>query len=232
MRMFKENVSSLLVVAALCLGLACAGVEIPSPSGGAGDITVNHRGYTVSYDYETQEPAWVAWQLTPQMRAIDRPRPDVSFRVDSGCASPDPANYAHSGHDLGHLCPSDDLESDTEAMRDTFYTSNACPQSPTFNRGIWKELETETRDASRQTELWVYRGPAHAPGEATIGKDHVPVPVAFWAVAFAPSTGTAECYIIPHATKPGGDLAPWRVDLSTVEKVTGLDFVPVTGGAK
>ena len=228
MRNYLKIIASFAAIASFAL----SGAELALPTDGPGDITVTHKGYTVSYDHETKEPAWVAWRLTPEMRAINRPRPSVSFRVDSACGSADPGNYAHSGHDIGHMCPSDDLEGDAEAMRDTFHTSNACPQLPGYNRGIWKELETETRDNSRTTELWVYRGPLHQPGEATIGADSLPVPAAFWAVAYAPSTGAAECYIIPHSTPPGGNLAPWKVGLERIEMETGLRFDNMKGVAK
>ena len=52
------------------------------------------------------------------------------------------ADYRGNGFDRGHMAPAADHRSSQEAMADTFYLSNMCPQCPQLNRGYWAMLES------------------------------------------------------------------------------------------
>ena len=54
-------------------------------------------------------------------------------------------DYYRSGYDRGHLVPAADMNFDSTAMSECFLFTNVTPQTPTFNRGIWKKLESLTR---------------------------------------------------------------------------------------
>ena len=106
---------------------------------------IRHTGYTVSYNAETKIPNWVAWTLTPERfeETVSRydkflPDPEVAHPVTT-------EDYKRSGYDRGHLCPAADNKWDEQAMRESFYMTNVCPQDHNLNRGDWKELEEACR---------------------------------------------------------------------------------------
>lgn len=43
------------------------------------------------------------------------------------------------------MCPAADNKWDKQAMRESFYMTNICPQHHNLNRGDWKELEDDCR---------------------------------------------------------------------------------------
>jgi endonuclease G len=55
-------------------------------------------------------------------------------------------DYEKSGYDRGHLAPAADMGFSKITMAESFYYSNMSPQVPGFNRGIWKQLEEQTRN--------------------------------------------------------------------------------------
>ena len=133
-----------------------------SPSSGSGDMepglpelvqernsqVIRHTGYTVSYNAETKIPNWVAWTLTPERfeEAVSRydkflPDPEVANPVTT-------EDYRRSGYDRGHLCPAADNKWDEQAMRESFYMTNVCPQDHNLNRATgksWKKLAATGR---------------------------------------------------------------------------------------
>ena len=104
-------------------------------------------GYTVSFNPELNIPNWVAWELNSS-KLIEResraghfyPDPDIprGIAVETG-------DYSNSGYDRGHMCPAADNKWDKQAMRESFYMTNICPQHHNLNRGDWKELEDDCR---------------------------------------------------------------------------------------
>ena len=105
---------------------------------------VRHLGYTLCYDEKFEQAKWVAYRLTLAMcNSSDEERTD-NFREDpaikTGSAIPD--DYKKTGYDRGHLCPAGDMGWSKQTMKESFLMSNMSPQLPKFNRGIWKNLET------------------------------------------------------------------------------------------
>ena len=54
-------------------------------------------------------------------------------------------DYRGSGYDRGHLCPAGDMKLNRTSMSESFLLSNMSPQERSFNRGIWKKVETKVR---------------------------------------------------------------------------------------
>lgn len=54
--------------------------------------------------------------------------------------------YNKSGYDIGHLTPSHITSYDNNLNHNSFSLFNASPQTPTFNRGTWKKLESSVED--------------------------------------------------------------------------------------
>ena len=61
-------------------------------------------------------------------------------------------DYTKSGYDRGHMAPAADMKWSKQAMEESFYMSNICPQNPNLNRGDWNDLEEKSRQWAKK--LW------------------------------------------------------------------------------
>ena len=59
------------------------------------------------------------------------------------------ADYRGKGFDRGHMAPAADHRSSPEAMADTFFMTNMCPQCPELNRGYWAKFDKYVRDLTK-----------------------------------------------------------------------------------
>ena len=137
-------------------------VEIPSIKDNRSDRVITHKGYTVSYNYDWKIPNWVAYELTDwevagEVPRYDRFKPDPMVPQNATATTDD---YKYSGFDRGHMAPAADMKWDEQAMKESFYLSNICPQNPNLNGGVWKDLEEQVRDlASQKGRIFVVCGP-------------------------------------------------------------------------
>lgn len=70
-----------------------------------------------------------------------------------------------------------------EAMKESFYFSNICPQHPELNRRKWKDLEDKVREwAVADSSIFIVCGPIMNKESHTIGKNQVAVPTRFFKV--------------------------------------------------
>ena len=108
-------------------------------------------------------------------------------------------DYKGTGYDRGHLAPAANHLGSEEAVSDTFFLSNICPQDPAFNRGYWLKLEKHIRNLTQEYQtIEIYTGPLFMPQEdkegnrivlyRVIGKNDVAVPTHFYKVLFLHST--------------------------------------------
>ena len=112
----------------------------------SGDQIIRHFAYTLCYDEPHEQARWVAYELTLAETNGPEERASGFFEdpaVTTGSATD--TDYAGSGYDRGHLAPAGDMTWSDRAMHESFYYSNMSPQVPSFNRGIWKKLETLVR---------------------------------------------------------------------------------------
>ena len=205
------------------------GLEIPS--GGKGEI-IEHTGYTLSYREEYEVPEWVAYELTrEEVTTLAVERKD-NFREDKavGTGSATLQDYKKSGYDRGHMAPAADFRWSAEAMDDTFYLSNMCPQTHAFNAGIWSDLESAIRSmAYEDGSIYVVTGPVITDGPYdTIGENKVAVPSYFYKVVLDYSEPTIKAigFILPHENSKN-PLSYFAVTVDEVEERTGLDFFPL-----
>jgi endonuclease G, mitochondrial len=108
--------------------------EVKNPAGLREEI-IPYTGMTVSFNRNTHEPNWVAWELLGSEVTGESGR-EPGFLVDpeiDGCALPE--DYRNTGFDRGHMAPAGDMKWHPQAMRESFYMTNICPQSPDLNRG-------------------------------------------------------------------------------------------------
>lgn len=149
-----------------------------------------------------------------------------------------PADYADSGHDTGHLVEFAALDDDQTAAASTFNLSNAVPQNPTLNRGLWNRIEREARDLADRGDgvlivnLPIYDYRRHPP--KTIGAGHIfrPTDLAKVALVFRDKKPhSLRAWIVPNAAPAphgSGTANPdhYRATGRQVEIATQLDLFP------
>ena len=201
-------------------------LELPLPV--KGEQIVSHTGYILSYNEEAEQPSYVAYELTREevYGALDRGddfREDKSIKTGSAVLS----DYKGSGYDRGHMAPAADFKWSAEAMSDTFYLSNMSPQVPSFNRGIWGDLEAVVRQFAVDNEkIYVCTGPVLTDGPyKSIGKNNVAVPNRYYKVIldYTDPDIKAIGFVLPNSDETE-KLETYIMSVDEVEEITGLDF--------
>ena len=184
-RYWKSGSCALLALF-LAVGLAAqeqqaASLELPAI--GDGDIILNYTGFTVRYNSERLIPDWVAYEITSDEAYGDVPRAS-GFSMDLNYSGRQAMreDYSYSGWDKGHMAPAGDMKWSEQAMWESFYLTNICPQDHNLNAGDWHVLENYVRDwAVRYGKLYVVCGPIiHIGKYGVIGNNRVAVPDAFF----------------------------------------------------
>jgi endonuclease G, mitochondrial len=188
---------------------------------------IKHTYYTLSYNTEYKQANWVYYTLTDSMITDDHEERNSSFKIDNlgPKISAKSSDYVKCGYDRGHLCPAADMSFNSTAMRESFLMTNISPQTPEFNRGIWKELETTVRKwAKKEHEIVVVTGPVFTTNKGTIGKDRILVPGKFFKIIYD-STDDPRliAFLLPNE-KSDRPLTDFAVTTDEVEKMTGFDF--------
>lgn len=201
-----------------------------------------------SYDRRTRNPSWVVEHITPaSLAASGGDRKHSAFLEDPsipGMFQGKLKDYQRSGYDRGHQVPAADAKWSQDAMNDTFYLSNMCPQvGEGFNRDYWAHFEDFCRRlTTKYPSVRIVTGPLYLPArDAADGKwrvsyevignpPNIAVPTHFYKVILA-EDGTAGgkvavgAFVLPNAkipnAKPIGD---FEVPLEAVERASGLEF--------
>jgi endonuclease G len=111
-------------------------------------------------------------------------------------------------------------------MKESFYFSNMSPQTPSFNRGIWKKLEEMVRSwAHEYNSIYVATGPIFEGEMKTIGPNQVAVPHYYYKVILRKGENGYHSigFILPNeaSSLPLGEFA---VSVDSVEKRTHINF--------
>lgn len=205
------------------------GIEIPHYNIERGGQTIEHIGYTVSYDADFKTPQWVAWQLTKE-KAYGTEARYNKFQPDPDVkgAKAYTTDYTNSGYDRGHMAPAADMKWSHQAMVESFYMTNVCPQNRNLNRGDWKDLEELERSwAIKYGCVSIAAGPIyykeHTPQR--IGGNKVAVPDAFFKVLLVGYPKSPKAYGFVFENKAGNHpLTYYQLTVDEVEKRTGMDF--------
>lgn len=204
-------------------------LEIPAKI--EGEEVVKHTGYTISYNEEYELANWSAYELTKE-KVLGKEERGDDFREDKSIStgSAKLSDYKGSGFDRGHLAPAADFKWSAEAMSDTFFMSNMAPQDPSFNRGIWGDLESAVRSMAYDNgSIYVVTGPVLTDGPYdTIGTSEVAIPNYFYKVILDYSDPELKAigFILPNENS-SKSLSSFAVSVDKVEEVTGLDFFPL-----
>lgn len=202
--------------------------ELPRLNNNQPEQIIEHIGYTVSYNPTWLEPNWVAYELTTAETGGEQERsnhfnPDPLVEGDPVVTS----DYSKSGYDRGHMAPAADMKWSDQAMRESFYMTNICPQLHNLNAGDWKDLEEMARSWAQQYgNIYIACGPIVEAEYPTIGKTHtIAVPAAFYKVFLRQTKEgwTSIGFIMPNqaGNRP---LMTYMLTVDEVEEQTGLDF--------
>ena len=196
------------------------------PLGLYNDI-VSHTYYTLSYSEDHEQAEWVYYvlnsnQLNSSTERKNNLRPDNKVKTSSAQLY----DYKGSGYDRGHLAPATDMKYNTISMSESFFMSNMSPQSPSFNRGIWKKIEKQFRDWSyKYGELVIITGPV-LKGEnyGSIGHNKVTIPKWYYKVAIDPSNYERNLAILIENKGSSASIKSFVVTIDYLEEFSGLDF--------
>lgn len=184
------------------------------------------EGYVLEHDNVAKIPVWVSYVLTPARLLGCFPRSN-KFASDKSLKDPStPKDYAKSGYDTGHIANAEDMRWSFQAQEDSFILSNMTPQTPGFNRGIWKKLEDRVRvwTSERSRSLLIYAGPIYdRKQDPTIGRGRVTVPNAFYKIIVDIKTNEAMVFLFPHESSTD-DLETFMTSIAEVQKETGVVF--------
>jgi endonuclease G len=201
-----------------------------------------------SFDRRLRNPSWVAEHITPDSLAqADGDRKHSVFAEDP--AVPDKfraklKDYFRSGYDRGHQVPAADAKWSQDALNDTFYLTNMCPQvGEGFNRDYWAHFEDFCRRlTTRYPSVRIVTGPLYLPKrDPTDGKwrvsyevignpPNIAVPTHFYKVIFAEDGTTSGpvavgAFVLPNAAIPNEKpLTDFEVPVEAVERASGLEF--------
>jgi endonuclease G, mitochondrial len=197
------------------------------------DNLVLHKSfYSHSHLKDKKLPEWTIYFSSNELYESYVSRND-DFRVDSTLNPEFQAlkkDYYKSGYDRGHLVPAEDMNFDSTAMSESFLFTNVTPQTPTFNRGIWKKLESLTRALRMKKDSLViitgaiFKDSTH---HSTILSGGISVPEFYYKILFDVEEFTAIGFVIPnHISVEDGriPLESYIYSVSDIEKLTGLNF--------
>ena len=209
-------------------------LEIPAPIESNKELVLHHTNYTLSFNKSTNLPNWVAWRLDKKKLAQKVSRDRYKFVADpevSGKNAVVTQDYAQSGYDRGHMCPANDSRWSADAMRESFYMTNICPQNPSLNSGDWNELEQACHKWAEEGPIYIVCGPIlYKKSKAEyIGKEHkIRVPEAFFKVVLA-GVEKGNPRAVGFVYKNAKSNRPLDANVNTVdevERITGFDFFP------
>jgi endonuclease G len=222
---------------------------VPRDADPSDDLLLDRRVYVLSYNPTRRATNWVAWKLVAsdigKAKRTDKWLVDDDLPADVFKARPE--DYARSGYDRGHMCPSADRTASPTDNALTFLLTNALPQRADLNAGPWEKLEEFERHLAlaKNKDVYIVAGAIFSPSPPVIGRA-LQVPNDFFKVIVALEQGKGAsdigddalvfAAIMPNVT--GIQKRPWTdysTTIAAVEKASGYDFnarVPPAAQAK
>lgn len=203
----------------------CQILELPQKIDSNNQI-IKHDGYILSYNEGCEQANWVKYRVTKTDLENEVAKRNNKFKEDdlipTGSATSD--DYRGSNYDRGHLAAAADFVHDQKLNDESFYMSNMSPQNPSFNRGMWKQLESHVRDlALSEDTVYVITGPILSDVIETIGYNKVCVPSAYYKIIIDKNGDVIDCYIMKNK-RLTGKIEDYSQPLKAIENITGLMF--------
>lgn len=189
-------------------------------------VLIKFKYYEVLFNKDYNQASFATYMLTSNMLEKNVKRKDNYYNDLKGITPYSDKDYKGSGFDRGHLVPVNDMLFNDTAMLETFNYANITFQYPSFNRGIWKELENKVRSqCTRFDTVYVITGPMFNKDLDNYNKK---IPDSFFKVILVKNKDLYECagFIIPNLKnkKDYKPLSNYIYPVDDVEFKTGLDF--------
>lgn len=204
-------------------------IELPAYHVSENNILLKRKRYTTLYNAQNRIPDWVAWKLKSEH--VEGPYKRLNAYFEDPLVPKPRANdddYRGSIWSHGHMCPAGDNKWDEDAMRESNYLTNICPQDRSLNSGIWNRLEQSCRIWARKYgDLFIVCGPVLLNTKhETIGLNEVVVPEAFFKVILC-IQGIPKAIGFVIRNNEGKKKRDQYVNtIDEVERITGIDFFP------
>ena len=218
-----------LVSIAGCINYPEGDTKMEIPLVKEGDTIIEYTGFTLCYDERAHIPLWVAYELTSEETNGPYSRKGKNFQPDlrQSISQADTYDYSRSGWSRGHMAPAADFKWDDQAMAETFYLTNICPQDEQLNNRYWNTLENKVREWAKSFgSVCVVTGPIVGKNvNGTIGSHHVVVPDAFYkaVLAFDGENYISIAFIMENSPEPR-HMRDCAVTVNELEELTGIDF--------
>lgn len=188
---------------------------------------VNHTYYSLSYSEDYEQAEWVIYEMKKE-RILDIVSRSSNFSPDPKLrtSSAQLYDYKGSGYDRGHLAPAADFSFSNTAMSESFYLSNMSPQFPSFNRGIWRNLESLVRKWGANKSIYIVTGPILNECSNTIGTNNICVPKYYYKVIYEPIYKKMIAFVLSNEAGEY-NLSHYVKSVDFVESKTGIDFFPL-----
>jgi endonuclease G len=126
------------------------------------------------------------------------------------------------------MAPAADMKWSKQAMDESFYLSNICPQNHNLNSGDWEKLEERVRSwATGNGNIYVVCGPIVSEHPQTIGYNQVAVPDAFFKVLLRNENGNWSAIAFLFANQSGKKkLSTYAMSVEKIQTITEIDFFP------
>jgi endonuclease G len=207
------------------------------------NITRKYRAFTVYYDDIVFAPRWTAIKMT--RRVADRyskiKRP-ARFKIDRVLKKKKYKVAKHEDYNnlkgkktwnRGHMVQFDDARGyGVTAAKDSFYTSNVCPQLGENNQRGWLTVEETCTEFARDYEVvWIYSGPIYGNSLSPfLPNRKIPKPVAFYKIVVSPGESDQVkvlAFRMPHEPiSRDVDVSKYLTSIDTIEEQTNIDFLP------
>ena len=195
------------------------------------ETLICRRGYILAFNNDTRNPDWVMEHLTPAELSGNAHRSnhfvhDPALPLGTDATS---ADYSAGHFDRGHQAPAGDASFDQHVQDESFYFTNMSPQVGLgFNRGAWRMLEEQVRDAilcGGHQDVYVITGPIYGPNPGVTGADRVAVPQAYFKIVYDTLSGYGVGFVMPNrAITTPFNAQDYVQAIAGIETATGLDF--------
>ncbi len=198
------------------------------PEGAVNAEILEKSYFTIGYNNRYRQPEWVSYRLTKPL--MDQPglSHNEKFTEDLDIAGNYPIFPDYRRTRLGAL----QLVSPAEmgwsmiATRETFLSSNICPQDTSISNGVWQELTRQSQQwAIDKGALHIVSGTVFQGRIRSFGRNRISIPSHFYKVLldFTPPKLQGVGFIIPNrATELS--LRRFMVSIDSVEVFTGMNF--------
>lgn len=185
---------------------------------------VEYSGYYLMFHEEWKLPLWVKYELTAKETDGNAVRDGKNFKQDRNLYVEQAANddYRNSGWSRGHMAPAADFKWSEDAMQETFYFTNCCPQNQSLNAGQWNTLEEKVRGwANKFGSVQVVTGPLLFGNEYGSIGNSVLVPDAFFKAVLSDDQGIA---FIMYNRAENDNMQKCAISIDMLESLSGIDL--------